>query len=443
MLGFSKKEKKKKVVILGIDGVPCSLLRDFIRRGVMPNLGALACDGTLIDMTASLPEVSSTSWTTCMTGVNPGKHNIFGFMDLKADSYEFRFPNSHDIGSQMIWEILGRKGRRSVVLNVPSTYPAKPFPGILTAGFVALDLQKATYPDAAYTYLKSIHYRMDVDSKKASVSPELFLEDMEHTFKTRREAILHFYDHEEWDFFIGTITETDRLHHFFWSAYGDDAHPLHSAFIDFYKNIDGLIGEIAQRCGKDIPLMLVSDHGFAAIKQEIYLNSWLREKGFLQFRKESPDSLMDMHPGSKAFALDPSRIYINLKDRYPSGSVEHEQYGTLRARIREALLELSVDGEKVIREIFFKEDIYQGPFFESAPDLVALAHRGFDLKGSLNKNTLVGRSIFTGAHTRDDATCFLNRRVNPERVNIIDIAPTVFQLLGTEHQAFEGRSLLR
>ncbi|MCG2722954.1 MAG: alkaline phosphatase family protein [Thermodesulfovibrionales bacterium] len=441
MLNFHQK-KKKKVVILGIDGVPCSLLRNLVSRGIMPNLASLVHEGALSEMTASIPEVSSTSWTTFMTGVNPGKHNIYGFMDLRKGSYEYRFPNSHDIKSDPIWEIIGRHNKRSIVINVPSTYPARPLNGILTAGFVALDLRKATFPESAYQYLQNIDYRMDVDTKKASQSLEAFAEDIDQTFRTREKALLHFFDNEEWDLFIGTITETDRLHHFFWSAYEDDAHAMHRFFIDFYKKIDALIGAMAQRCDKNTAFMIVSDHGFAAIKQELYLNAWLREERLLKFRKEPPESLSDIHPESKAFALDPSRIYINLETRYPSGSVKKEDYESIRALIKDSLQKLSIDGEKVVKEIFFKEDIYIGPHFESGPDLVALPHRGYDLKGSLNKNVLFGRSIFTGAHTRDDATFFLNRHLNIQKVNIMDVAPTVFELMGIEYNACDGKSVL-
>ncbi len=67
MLGLLKKRfsgKKKRVVVLGIDGVPCSLLKRFIREDVMPNLAGLQEKGVLAPMTASIPEVSSTSkWT--------------------------------------------------------------------------------------------------------------------------------------------------------------------------------------------------------------------------------------------------------------------------------------------------------------------------------------------------------------------------------------------
>jgi len=38
-------------------------------------------------MNASLPEISSVSWTSFMTGRNPGEHGIFGFTHLQPGSY--------------------------------------------------------------------------------------------------------------------------------------------------------------------------------------------------------------------------------------------------------------------------------------------------------------------------------------------------------------------
>ena len=170
MFGKLFRKEKKKVVVLGIDGVPCSLLESFIKKGLMPNMASLARKGTLAPMTASIPEVSSTSWSTFMTGVNPGKHGIYGFTEIQNGSYKWRFPNFNDIKSDTLWDIAGKNGKKSIVLNVPSTYPAKKLHGILTAGFVALDLEKATYPQSAYEYLKGIGYKMDVDTGKARES---------------------------------------------------------------------------------------------------------------------------------------------------------------------------------------------------------------------------------------------------------------------------------
>lgn len=295
MLGFLKKklspkDSSKKVIVLGIDGVPYSLLVRFMNEGIMPHLSAMVKKGTLTDMAASIPEVSSTSWSTFMTGVNPGKHGIYGFMEVQKDSYKWHFPNSSDVKSGTLWDIAGRHDKKSIVLNLPSTYPAKKLNGILTAGFVALDLKKATYPESAYEYLKSIDYRMDVDTQKAKESLSALSADIDQAFEIRKNAILHFLDNEAWDLFIGVITETDRLHHYLWCALEDKSHSEHKFFINFYKKIDALIGEFYKRAGQEIPLIIVSDHGSTAIKKEIYLNSWLRGKGYLKFKKEPPGS---------------------------------------------------------------------------------------------------------------------------------------------------------
>ncbi len=445
MLGFFKKKKKinaQKVVVLGIDGVPYTLLKRFIGDGVMPNLAGLAEKGTLTDMTASIPEVSSTSWSTFMTGVNPGKHGIYGFMELQKGSYKWKFPNSTDVSSDTLWDIAGRNNMKSVVLNVPSTYPAKEINGVLTAGFVALDLKKATYPESAYEYLKSIGYIMDVNAQKAKESLEALAIEIDKTFEVRKKAIMHFLDTADWDLFIGVITESDRLHHYLWIALEYENHPLHDFFIGFYKKLDTFIGELYQKVGDDIPFIMLSDHGFTTIKKEIYLNTWLREKGYLKFKTESPESMVDMHADSKVFVLDPSRIYLHLKGKYPNGCVDPGEYDNLRNKIREELLELSFEGEKVVAEVLYKEDLYSGGCLEDAPDLVALAHEGYDLKGAINKNEVAGDGFLTGGHTRENAFFYINRKIKEADINIVDVGPTIMSLLNIHNGSFDGTTLI-
>ena len=446
MLGFLKNRKKQasdqKVIVLGIDGVPCSLLRRFAAEGIMPHLADLGAKGTLTEMTASIPEVSSTSWSTFMTGVNPGRHGIYGFMELQKGSYKWRFPNSTDVRSETLWDIAGKHNRKSVVLNVPSTYPAREINGILTAGFVALDLKKATYPESAYDYLKSIDYIMDVNAQKAKESLEALASEIDKTFETRKKAISHFLNTDDWSLFIGVITETDRLHHYLWVALEDESHPQHDFFINFYRKLDAFIGEMYQKVKDNMPFIMLSDHGFTTIKKEIYLNTWLKEQGYLKFRKETPDSMEDMHEQSKAFVLDPSRIYIHLKGKYPSGSVDPRDYETIRNKLKDELVSLTVNDEKVIKDVLFKEEIYSGNLVEEAPDLVALAHEGYDLKGALNKPHVFGNGFLTGGHTRENALFYINRDITAKDINIIDVGPTIISLLGIEESNFDGKCIV-
>ncbi len=444
MLRFFKKgkNKEKKAVVLGIDGVPCSLLKRFIDEGLMPNLAELAKKGTLSAMTASIPEVSSTSWSTFMTGVNPGKHGIYGFMELKKGSYKWKFPDSRDVSSSTLWDIARKNDKKSVVINVPSTYPAKEVNGMLTAGFVALDLKKATYPESAYEYLKGIGYIMDVNARKAQESLEALADEIDITFEKRKKAIMHFLDTGEWDLFIGVITETDRLHHYLWVALDDESHPQHDFFIGFYKKLDAFIGEMYEKVGDDIPFIMLSDHGFTTIKKEVYLNTWLREKGYLKFNSDAPASMEDMNEESRVFALDPSRIYIHRKGKYPNGCVGSDDYEALRNKIKDELMTLTYEGEKVIKEVRFKEDVYSGDLQKEAPDLVALSHEGYDLKGAINKPEVFGNGMLTGGHTRENATFYINRDVKETDINIVDVGPTVISLMGIDHDGFDGKRLL-
>src|SRR4030042_1827387 len=163
---FSK--KMKNALIIGIDGVPYSLLSTYIKNYIMPNLKKILSQGyALHQMNASIPDISSVSWTSFATGVNPGEHGIYGFTDLRPQSYSLYFPNSKDRKAPTFWELLGKtanttsslsqqylpktdRSHRSIVLNMPHTYPAYPMNGILFSGFVAIDLTKATHLDSAF-----------------------------------------------------------------------------------------------------------------------------------------------------------------------------------------------------------------------------------------------------------------------------------------------------
>ncbi|MEI6126439.1 MAG: alkaline phosphatase family protein, partial [Pseudomonadota bacterium] len=134
-----KKASPLRVAIIGLDGVPYRMIKDLSARGVIPNITALLEDGFACEMESSMPPVAPVAWTTFMTGVNPAKHGIFGFMDRRRESYGIYFPNASQINSPTLWDILTREGRKTVAINIPQTYPARETNGIIISGFPALD----------------------------------------------------------------------------------------------------------------------------------------------------------------------------------------------------------------------------------------------------------------------------------------------------------------
>jgi predicted AlkP superfamily phosphohydrolase/phosphomutase len=427
-----KPARKGRACIIGLDGVPFNLLLSLANNGIMPSMRTLVEAGHLHRMKASLPEVSSVSWTSFMTGTNPGTHGIFGFTDLREHSYQVRFPNFLDVKVPTIWDRLGERGLKSIVINQPSTYPARKIEGALVSGFVAIELSRAVYPLSHLASLEKMGYQIDVDTDRARHDHDLLWKELDSTLEGGRKAFEYFWP-QEWDLFEFVITGTDRLHHFLWDAHDEPGHPAHARFVNYYRKVDSLIGHIAGRyrelTGGAKGLYLLSDHGFTGIVKEVYLNAWLEEAGYLKFDSPAPRRLTDMAPGTRAFALDPNRIYLNQKGRFPRGAVEKSEKKSLKVEIARALKELEYQGRKVAREVFDTQEIYSGAHVERGPDLIALAQPGFDMKGSLDSKTVFGRSDLQGMHTWDDAFLWTSKECQPD-LAISDVAAIVMEELG-------------
>ncbi len=398
--------KKNRACVIGLDGVPYAMLARLAANGVMPAVARLLERGTLHRMKASLPEISAVSWTNFMTGTNSGTHGIFGFVDFKPGSYDIRFPNFQDVHVPTIWDTLGARGRKSIVINQPSTYPARKVEGILVSGFVAVDPAKAVYPAPYKAVLDKLGYRIDIDTMRSRSDHAYFLQDLAETTAGREKA-LDFFRKEPWDYFEFIITGTDRLHHYLWPAYEDASHSDHGKFLDYYRRVDGMIGKIAEAFAAETGgvdgLYMLSDHGFTGIVQEVYLNAWLERNGYLKYATPEPGGLDDIASGTRAFALDPNRIYLNLKPRFPRGEVEPVDKKGLLAEIAAGLDGLEYEGRKVVRRVFRAEEVYSGPRTLMGPDLLVLGEPGFDMKGSVKKKTVFGRTDLEGMHTWDDA----------------------------------------
>jgi predicted AlkP superfamily phosphohydrolase/phosphomutase len=424
MFNFLKKRKKdRNVVVIGLDGVPYTLLIDYMERGVMPELSQLCRTGKLSRMKSTLPEVSSVAWTSFMTGKNPGEHGIFGFMEIDKQSYDYLFPNFSSLKAQPIWV---RDDIKAVAFNIPQTYPAKQMNGVMVSGFVAIDLKKATYPDRVFNYLQGMGYRLDVNTRLAAENPEAFFNDLFETFEKRKTAIEYLYDNEDWQLFIGTITETDRLHHFFFDSAQEGQY--YNIFEKYYRELDSFIGTMAKKAAKDDAVFLTcSDHGFTPIKTEVYLNRWLMEKGYLKL--DSVEGLKGITSDAKAFCLDPSRIYIHLEGKYKRGTVKQSDCKGLVTELKEQFLGLTFEGQSLISNVFLKEDIFRGTYADEGPDLYLLPNYGFDLKGSTNKDYIFGKSHFRGMHTYDDAHLFISLPLNGKDIKIENVAGIIAQYL--------------
>jgi len=142
-----------KIAFVGLDGVPHSLLKKFYELQIMPGLKEVASYGTFTRMESSIPPISSVAWTSFMTGTGPGNHGIFGFTDVARHEIRLELPSFDDIKTPVIWNKYPEK--RSIVVNLPFTYPARPLNGQLIAGFVSPIFERAIYPQSLIPWIRS------------------------------------------------------------------------------------------------------------------------------------------------------------------------------------------------------------------------------------------------------------------------------------------------
>src|ERR1035441_3585983 len=77
----------ERAVILGFDGMDPELADRFMKEGRLPNLAKLRDKGTFSKLRTTFPPISPVAWSTFMTGVNPGKHNIYDFLARDTSNY--------------------------------------------------------------------------------------------------------------------------------------------------------------------------------------------------------------------------------------------------------------------------------------------------------------------------------------------------------------------
>ncbi len=429
-----------RAAVIGLDGVGLGLARDLVAQGEMPNLGSFMASGSSAAMTSTMPTVSNVSWTSFATGRNPGFHGVYGFTDIRAEDFRPYFPNFANVRAPTVWDTLGERGLRCIVVNVPGTYPARATSGVLISGFVALNLERAVYPRSLLPRLEQAGYKVDVDYSIAAERPEEFFCDLAATLEARRRVMLDLIDEERWDLFLGVITETDRLHHYYWHAWGDAECVHHERFLEFYRHLDEVLGALLDRLS-GVPTVIMADHGHAAIEWEFYPNRWLLDSGFLAFSRPSPRSAADIDRATKAFVLDPGRIYVNLKGRYPTGSVDPAEADAVLEAVSEGLARVELEGARPVARVFGRDELYHGPCTDTAPDMVMHFNPGFDIKGSLRSDSLFGRSTLTGMHTYDDSFFACSKAgVDLADLAIVDVAPSLLALFSLpEARGLDGR----
>ena len=396
---------KPKAVIIGLDGVPIHLLEDLAQRGVMPHMKELIKQGCLVKMRSSLPANSAASWSSMITGTNPGTHGVYGFTDFIPGTYTVCYHSSHKLKAPPFWRTEPEK--RVLVINLPAAYSAQPLNGAMITGFVSPQLEKAVYPSDLHPWLRDGGYEVDVDASLFNKSIPLYLQKLEETLDQRTQVLDHLLEKDVYDLLFFVVTGTDRIEHHLWDAYADSAHDQHPEFLGFFNKVDATVAHVTSKLGPDAPFMMLSDHGMGPAETAVNLNTLLREEGYLVTGDTPRKNFNNIREETRAFASESSKIYLNRVDRFPRGSVKPDDTPKIQGELVDLLSGLRYNGRKVVKAVHLKQDIFRGPETGNAPDFIVIPENGFSFKTGLFKESLFEEDFLSGAHTEDDAFLYL------------------------------------
>lgn len=478
-----------RFLLIGLDGAEPSLAGPWMDAGRLPHLAALRARGAFLPLASTRPPVTFPAWTTCVTGVNPGRHGVFDFTEI-TDQGALRFVNQTHRRAPALWNILDAAGKRSCILGVPGTYPPEPINGVMLSGFdspVATGIDRSfVQPAARYEAVRDWRF---ADFQEHHIGPgwhAMALEKLRAGVARKAEIALSLLQEEPWDFFMAVFGESDTVSHHFW-LFHDPESPRHrpgfeKAILEIYQALDDAVGRLVAAAGDDVVVGVVSDHGFGgAGTGVVHINNWLAERGHLRWKPAGRDSLLKRialccvperwrgavfrrFSGLAAKAEARSRLGRIDWAHTAAWSEELNYFPSIRlnetdpARRKALVSRLCADLEtwEVVARAWPREALFHGPAVDHAPDIILeLALEG-GYSHSCLRSTPGGPAFrriredehlggkergMNGTH-RDTGVLLLSEKTLVATPSLADIAPTVLAVLGVSGPPMDGRSLL-
>ena len=473
-----------KTLIIGLDGATFDIIGPLVSASRLPVLSRLMREGVSAPLRSTILPNSFPGWASCTTGTSEGMHGVFSPFIKNPFKYTVSAMSGRDIMTRSVWDIVTEAGGRSIVLNVPTTYPPEPINGLMVTGMLTPGR------GSEFTYPVSLKAELLAEFPNYVIEPERIPDkhararEFRRTIEVRERALKFLMQRSEWDFLMVVFSVLDRAQHDYWADM-DPKHPRHdpttpTEFREFiqevYERLDAAVGRIIEQLPAAARVLIVSDHGFCSELYEVRINELLASAGLLGFK--SPGSRKNiarvksfkqkvarrLSPGApsgnvldrkveygsafldeidwsqtRAFFAQDKGVWINLAGRESDGVVSESEFDSVIEEARAALLGLTSpeDGEPVFESVMRREEAFRGAWSNKLPDLVMVPRRDeyvYNERPSYG-DVIVPADSTTGTHSRDGIFIAWGRDVRSniiltERLNLRDVGPTALALLG-------------
>jgi len=472
-----KAETARRVVLIGLDGADFEKVSAWRPR--LPFLDELISRGGVGPLASTLPPFTLTAWSTAMSGMNPGRTgvNCFPGRDFAREPIEV---DSGSVAVPRIWDVAGAAGRKSIVLNVPLTYPPPRVDGCLVSGFMTPSgAETFTWPDALRGELPK-NYRTSLGFAQHRSEPDYFLRHLYDLTDTQFEAADALLAGRPWDVFVFVVSGTDWVQHYFCRGPGEPGSAQgEERILEYYRHVDEKLARLSRKF-EDADILIISDHGFGKIpSRAAAVNAWLAREGFLTPRGGGTHRLLAAsrlrklplaglarrvlpvrvrekvaragRPTRNAFDWEATRAHFALFMNHTGYiRIDRGEREATKRLLEEKLGEFNrtAPGGPVFARVVAREDEFAGPFRDAFPDI--FLEFAPEWIGTENPSGRIFSEIPPGgraAATHRSRGILIAagpsiRRDWRTRSSLEDVAPTVYHLLGLElPEATDGRVL--
>ena len=295
---------------------------------------------------------------------------------------------------------------------------------------------------------------------------EAFLKQVYSVHEERERMLFDAIDKTTRGAVVCVFDITDRLQHMFW-RYLEADHPANRGkeserhrdeIQKLYQRMDDLVGRVMEKMDDETALVVMSDHGFSSFKRSVNLNSWLYQNGYLAVKDQptGEEWFRDVDwSRTRAYALGLGGMYLNVAGREAQGIVPPAEAQAVKDEIIAKLRVLTDpdNGAQAIRDVYDTKKIYRGPYADEGPDLIVGFARGYRVSWTSVTGAVAPCIIednlksWSGDHCLNPPDVpgifFCNRKIQADKVSIMDVGPTVLDLFGVPVPTHcDGRSLM-
>ena len=479
---------KSQTILIGIDGATFSILDPLMDEGVMPFLERFIASGVRAELLSVIPPLTPPAWTSLITGRSPGHHGVFDFfLKESPHSHNIRLASSHDVSCETIWAIASRHGMRVTSLNFPLTFPPPRINGnVVPGGWMPWrQLRLGCYPPDLYDRLKALpgfnarELALDMAHEEKAVEGcqrEEYESWIEQHIRREQQwfDILRYLMHEDPCELTALLFDgVDKIQHLCWRFLdpvylSERPSPweqrIRDLCLQYFRQLDQLLADIADLAGPEATIVMASDHGFGAQTETFFVNTWLEQNGYLAWAdgavsREADSAKLGMAQLARhvylldwertmAYAPTPSSNGIHIVSAYGGSKrgIPPAEYDRFRAQLIESLCKVTSPdtGEFAVSCIWTREEAFEGPYMELAPDLTLALRDGGLISILASDAPVKTRPEPSGTHRPEGvfmaAGPSVRRGVSLPQLSILDVAPIVLYSLGLAiPEDMEGR----